>query len=178
MPYRRRGTRRMSRAFQLRPIQSYKHVIDFSLLLDTQTGTNVRNTMAIVRAFQTLDRSSTADEIQECKIPWIYYDLTYSNGDTSGAADTFDMYLMKRPNLTPSTVPTPGATGTDEDKPRIFKEWKAILPINDRIIKDVGVVRVPRTLQKMKLFDDISFVIRHTCATFNMQAKFIFKEIA
>ncbi len=177
MSYRRgRGRGNIRRMVRLRPVESYKHVVDFNFVLDTQTGVTVRTTLAVQRAAQTLDRQAVATECAKCKIAWIFYDLTISNGDTTGAADDWDGFLFKNPNqaLTP---PTPGITGISELKRFIFVEWKTKIPLNDVLTKYVGVVKVPRTLQTLGLNDTLEFVSRHTADTANIRGKFIYKEI-
>ena len=128
-------------------------------------------------ATQTLDRTANRTECAKCRVEWIYYDLTISNGDTTGAADDWDGFLMKKINGAPSVSPTPGSTGTDESKKLIFIEWKTKIPINDLLTKYVGVVKVPRHLQQLGLNDSYVFVSRHTAATANIRGKFIYKEI-
>ncbi len=170
---RRRPARRFAR---LHPVESYKHVVDANFVLDTQTGVNVITDIAIQRATQTLDRHAVASEVAKCHIDWIFYDITISNGDTSGSADDWDGYLFKNINNL-FTPPTPGNTGTNEIKRQIFLEWKTKLPINDTLTKYVGVVRVPRSLRVIGANDRITFMSRHTCATANIRSKFIYKEV-
>jgi len=174
MSMRRRGG--IGRALRLRPVESYKHVVDFNFVLDTQTGVNVATNLAVQRASQTLDRHAVASEVAKCRIPWMYYDLTISNGDTTGAADDFDAYIWnnKNGNL---TAPVPGTTGVSENKPWICIEWKTKMPISDVLTKYVGVVKIPKKIGLMNLNDFLILQTRHTCATANIRGKFIYREI-
>ncbi len=170
--------RRFNRGFAKRPINSLKNVVDQSgvipAITDTLLGAEPTgfgyNTIATAIDSGSPAVTATSSVAKGCTIKGIYLSLFLAEDTNSAATEVnlADWYIIydkggvMGSNFTTSTLPTPGATGSHRNKNKILHEEKGLIGEKNDGSKMVfqGVIRIPRGMQRMTLFDEIKLVIR------------------
>ncbi len=164
--------------FAKRPINSTKHVIDFSTavagLANTQLGPNsTGHGPALVRAAEDASQVQLSNEEivpDGSRVSSVYLSI-FVCGDVNEAAPSaiplVDWYIIydKGGQLTTfdaSGMPTPGATGTHRNKSKILHEEKGIVGEKNDGSKMVfqGVIRIPRGQQRFTRVDGLKIAFR------------------
>ncbi len=167
-----------NRGFSKRPINSLKNVVDQSGVIPALTDTLIGaeptgfgyNTLATAIDSGSPPAAQTSSVAKGCKINGIYISLFIAE-DTNAAAtevNLADWYIIYDKggvmgnSFTTSTLPTPGATGSSRNKNKILHEEKGLIGEKNDGSKMVfqGVIRIPRGMQRMTLFDEIKLVVR------------------
>ncbi len=160
-----------------------KNVFDTSNVIAPTTNT----TVAI--PVDTLDDAALADPNgvrKNCKIFSMYLSVfaISEGGEVATEVPLIDWYFMKDPGKIMQTagfvaggMPTPGATGTHQNKRFILHEEKGLSGGGEASIAGVpmvfkGVIKIPKGMQTFRFNDRILINIRT-----NFQSKFCLKAI-
>jgi len=155
MPFHRRMSNR------LRPINSIKKVIDSSgALVSATVSANVILNTTSGTAWVDAGDSSVP---QACHVYGFFLSL-YATLDGSPNASTpaINVLIAKNPSGS-LTLPTPGATGGNENRRFVIHEIKGLLGFDTvgttRKLFE-GVIRIPKHMQRMGRDDEITVNIR------------------
>ncbi len=174
MPFRQRAS--FGRRRPMRPIiDSMKNNV--SGLDAIVAGTPL--ILDIARAVDSAANAVTQDVERGCKIFriwtefWVYPSATIAEGTSL----IFDAYIFKNPgsNL---TAPSPGTTGSSNEKKFIFKEWRGLLSSRTQgglPYTWKGWIKVPRVYQRMGTDDEIQLVVRVDGVAATICRKHIYK---
>ncbi len=145
----------------MRPIvDSIKNVLSATdALVDGAT-----TSLDIARAVDSAATAVVQDVEKGCKIFriwtefWVYPSATVAEGVTLQV----DAYIWKNPgsNL---TAPSPGTTGTSNEKKFIFKEWRGLLSSRTQGGAPYtwkGWIKIPKVYQRMGTDDQIELIVR------------------
>ncbi len=173
----RRGFRR-----SLHPVISTKNVEDTSTVLAATTNT-VIDVLAV--AVETPTLAATDSVARGSTINGLYLSLFFisEGGEVANEVPLVDWYILKNPGnnfastFDASNLPTPGNTGSHDNKRYIFHEEKALAGGGDASLAGVpmafkGVIVIPRGMRKMNANDRIVIAARANFAT-----KFCLKAI-
>ncbi len=149
--------RNLGRAFALRPVQTYKNVIDTSGAI---TAASVSTTdVAIAVETNGLDQKSNEVPIGG-RISAMFVTLYVFSDTTESGNPLVDVYWWKNP-ANALTAPTPGNTGASNYKRFIFHEEKGLAGNrttgSPMIFK--GVLKIPRQLQRFSLGDKVQVLV-------------------
>ncbi len=174
----------MPRRFGPRRAPGTKHIVDVSNILAATTNTVV----VLAHAVENAALASASQIDKGSKITSIYLSLFHLSEDGEAAAQIplIDWYLIKddadtmnTAGFVPTGLPTPGATGTHENKRKILHEEKGISGIQNAASSSAGipmvtknVFRVPRGMQTFRMGDKLLLVHRS-----NFLTKFCLKTI-
>ncbi len=103
---------------------------------------------------------------QGCTIKALYLTMDFCGTAGTGVANNLQAYLFKNPgnNL---TGPSPGSTGTSNEKKFIIREWSAMIMRNqdgNAPVHFEGWVKIPKIYQRMGLDDVWQLVFSCTAA--------------
>ncbi len=166
-------------------ISGTKNVFDTSNIIVASTNT----TVAI--PVDTLDDAALADPNgvrKNCKIYSIYMSIfaISEGGEVATEVPLFDWYIMKDPGKNMQTagfvangMPTPGATGTHQNKRYILHEEKGLTGGGDISLAGMpmvfkGVIKIPPGMRTFRFNDRMLVNCRGNFAT-KFCSKFIYK---
>lgn len=153
---------------------TYKNVIDSSGGL--ASGTASVTDIAVAVESLNLDQDSNEVPIGG-KLSAIFYSL-YVFADTTASVPIVDVFWWKN-TANQFTQPTPGNTGVDQNKSKVFHEEKGLAGPKDTGVPMVikGVLRIPPVLQRFGLADRIQMVLESQNVAGDFCAKHIYKVI-
>ncbi len=167
----------MTRRFQSskRPIVSNKEIVDFVGLL---TSAGVTTDIDIATNVQ--DYTGTVGTVPHgAKILGFYIEASYNLSQV--IVGKFDWYICKRESgRGVSGFPTPGATGGDKLRKRIFHERKGVLDggttsnAGGQTSKSVEFIKIPRGFQRMGE-DDVFTIKAEASTNYSFCLKVIYK---
>ncbi len=166
----------------LHPIISTKNVVDQSTIIAATTNTVLTTIVDTVDA-PTL--AATGSVERGSKVHGIYLSLFIyaEGGEVANEVPLADWYIIKDQGgnmgstFSATALPTPGATGSNDNKRFVFHEEKGLAGGGDASLAGVpmvfkGVIGVPRGYQKCNSGDRIK-----VCVRTNFASKLCFKAI-
>ncbi len=171
--------RRMS---ALRPINSIKNVVDNSGIIPNSTDTSISLPIFGVRNADL----ATANEVDVgCKVTSVFLEIFFftEGGELANEVPLVDWYILKDDGNAYGTtfnainLPSPGGTGTHQNKRKILHEEKGLAGGGNLALQGVpmvfkGVIRIPRGKQRWAEAD-----VLRICARANFATKFCVKSI-
>ncbi len=173
-----------SRRMGLHPVNATKNVSETSGIL----GAGVNTEMLFV--VNTVESSAVAladaDGVgKNASVRSFFFSCFFytEGGEVASEVPLVDWYVIKDPGSNMSgtfdanNLPTPGASGTNENKRYIFHTEKGLSGGGDASLAGVpmvfkGVIRIPRGFQTMRINDKITI-----CARANFATKFCAQAI-
>ncbi len=171
--------RRMGNA--LRPIISTKNVVETSSILAAGTDTVA---LTVVNTVEAPTLATTNSVGRGAKVNGIFVSMFYitEGGEIAAEVPLVDWYIMKNngnnfSGFDATNLPTPGATGSHDNKRFIFHTEKGLAGGGDASLSGVpmvfkGVIAFPRGMRKMNANDRIII-----CARANFATKFCIQAI-
>ncbi len=167
---------RFRKSLNLRPINSVKHIVDFSAALGS--GTQLEIDLIVAKDNPTL--AAPADVSVGCAVKWVYLTLEVSaNEVVGGAIPNFYMYVWKNPggNLTDTS---PANTGDSDNKKHILHQEMVMFENtatggNPRNVFK-GVIKIPRGKQRFGFEDKLGLVLLSPAVNINLCFQCIYKE--
>ncbi len=157
---------RMRRAMALRPVQSFKRIIDTSggLAAGTVSITTVASTSDSSTA---VDPTGTSDTGVGARLSAIFYTVYVFSDATASTSPLVDMFWWKNPGGT-STAPVAGNTDISPSKRFIIHEEKGLAGNRTTgtpmVIK--GVLRIPKSMARFGINDQFELRILSPVAGF------------
>ncbi len=168
--------RRIGRALALRPINSFKRIIDTSGALTS--GSVSTTAVAAASSLTSADPTGSTQVPIGGRLSAIFYSLYVYSDATEAQVPLIDVYWWKVPSSA-LTAPTPGATDTSELKRYIIHEEKGLAGNRTTgqamIIK--GVMKIPKVFQRWALGDQLEMRILSSNAAGVFCAKHIYRVI-
>ncbi len=148
---------RFRRALRLRPVNSVKHIVDFS----QSVAANTQTELVLVRAKDNPTLAVPNDVAVGSTVSWIY--LTFeveANEQSLGAIPNFYMYVWKNPggNL---TATSPATTGDSDNKKHIIHQEMVMFEnVQAGVVRNVfkGVIRIPPRMKRFGFEDELNVV--------------------
>ncbi len=169
MPYRRMG---------LHPVNATKNISEGSGILAATTNTVTLNVAVSVEssavALSDIDGVAKNSSIRGFYLSLFFYT---EGGEVANEVPLVDWYVIKdnggnlnATGFTAAGLPTPGATGSHENKRFIFHTEKGLSGGGDASLSGVpmvfkGVIGIPKGMQTMRINDRITIVARANFAT-------------
>ncbi len=165
----------------LHPVISTKNVVDLSGILAAGTDT-ILLSLAITSDTATLAVASSVERGSTINSLFLEVYFITEGGEVANEVPLADFYVLKNPGnnfigFDTTNLPTPGATGTQDNKRFVFHEEKGLVGGGDASLSGVpmvfkGVLRIPKVYRKMNANDRIIL-----CARANFATKFCIKCI-
>ncbi len=163
------------RGMSLRPIQSTKHIVEFSGILAAGANT-VLLTVASGTDNPVLANVSEVQPGHKIGSIFVSFFAITEGGEVANEVPLVDWYIINNPGntfaatFTATTNPTPGATGSHINKRFIFHTEKGLAGGGDASLAGVpmifkGVLKVPRGRQRVGQNDRITINARSNFAT-------------
>ncbi len=159
-------------------IKSTKNISEGSGIIAAVTDTVLQNVAVSVEssavALSDIDGVSKNSKVRSFFLSLFFIS---EGGEVANEVPLVDWYVIKdnggnlnSTGFTAAGLPTPGATGSHENKRFIFHTEKALTGGGDASLAGVpmafkGVIRVPRGFQTMRINDRITIVARANFAT-------------
>ncbi len=176
MSFRQRGS--FGRRFRGRPrpvIDSNKNIVSEL----TAVADGVKNNNTIAEAQDSAALAVTQDVERGCSIRaiWIEFWISATEEIAVGVTNAVDLYFWKNPgsNL---TSPTPGTTGSSNEKKFILKQWKGLVGARSLGFQPYtwkGWIKIPKSQQRMAANDLWQIVIRPTGTNIIFCHNYIYK---
>ncbi len=157
-------------------------VIDSMKNVVSNVTAGTAGTTVVVDIAKSVDAAALANATEVtrgCKIFKIWVELWYRQSETiiPGVTTVLDMYIWKNPgnNLTP---PTPGTTGTSNEKKFVFKEFKGLTGVQTQGSEPYtwkGWLKIPKVYQRMGSDDQLEIVFAESGSDGILCSKFIYK---
>ncbi len=166
------------RRFQTMERKSTKNISEGSGIIAATTDTVVLNVAVAVESSAVA--LSDADGVQKNKqVSSFFFSMFFitEGGEVANEVPLVDWYVIKdnggnlnSTGFTAAGLPTPGTTGTHENKRFIFHTEKALAGGGNASLTGVpmafkGVIRVPKGFQTMRINDRITIIARANFAT-------------
>ncbi len=167
---------RRNKGFAKRPINSIKNIVDTSSVLAATTNTAIQTTAVAV------DNPTLAvvnEVLRSSTINGVYFNCFFiaEGGEVANEVPLVDWYIIKDPGgnmqatgFTANGLPTPGASGTHENKRFILHTEKGLTGGGDASLAGIpmvfkGVIVIPPHLKRFRHGDKLTFVARANFAT-------------
>ncbi len=170
------------RRMGLRPINSTKNIAEASGILAAVTNTRISSPIVAV---ENAALANVTDIDKGSKVSSLYLSLFFitEGGEIANEVPLVDWYIIKDPagnmaaTFDATHLPTPGATGSHENKRWILHTEKALAGGGDASLTGVpmafkGVIRIPKGMSSFRMGDRISI-----CARSNFATKFCVQAI-
>ncbi len=158
----------------LRPVNSKKHIVEFSGILAAGASTVIHNIVEDVDTYTLADANGVPTG---SKVNGIFHSSFYINegGELANEVPLVDWYIIHNPGgafgttFDASNLPTPGATGVHKNKRFIIHTEKGLTGGGDASLSGVpmifkGVIAIPR---KWRRIGDGDFLTLCAKAQFN-----------
>ncbi len=166
---------------------SVKNIAEFAGIVPATTNTVFLNMTESVDPVNVLLSDNNAVQ-RGCRISSFFVSIFIytEGGEVANEVPLVDWYIIKDPGgnmsatrFSANGLPTPGTTGTHENKRYIFHTEKGLAGGGDASLNGVpmvfkGVLRIPRGFQTQRINDRIVFVIRTNFAS-KVCVQFIYK---
>ncbi len=158
------------------PVDATKNVIDKSSIIAATTNTVL---VTVAHAVNSASLATDNEVTRSSTINGLYLSLfIYSEGgEVANEVPLADWYIIKdsadhmgTAGFAATGLPTPGATGTHENKRYIFHTEKGLAGGGDASLSGVpmvfkGVIGIPRGFRRMAMGDKITIAIRTNFAS-------------
>ncbi len=178
MPFRQRGN-------FLRPINSVKHIVETSNIIAAVTNTVHQTIVDGVNTYTLGDVNGVPTGSKVSSFYLSVYAIS-EGGEVANEVPLVDWYIIKVPGGTYGTtfdatnLPTPGATGSHQNKNKIIHTEKGLSGGGDASLSGVpmifkGVIKIPKGMQRIAQDDQILLCVRTNFAT-KLCAQTIYKH--
>jgi len=170
---------RTMRGMRLRPVKSYKHIVDTSGLV-----TNVVSISDVIVGADNPTLANVAQVETASTVSAIFLNVQVYRVAVSSGVARFYFIVWKNPGGALIT-PNPSATGSDADKRHIIHQEMIVLnnspPVDGQTFPRTmfkGVIRIPRNLKRFGINDKLSvaFITPDSTGTANFCLQCIYKE--
>ncbi len=157
----------------LRPVNSYKNVID------TEGGltAGINSVTDVVAAVEIQALDQTANQVPVgAKISAIFYTLYVFTDGTEATTNVANVYWWKKPSPGLS-VPSPGVTTVSENKNMIFHEEKGLggNRTNGTPMVVKGVLKLPKSMSRFSVNSKLQMVLQIPNVSGTFCSKHIYK---
>ncbi len=162
------------RSMSLHPVNSKKHIVEFSGIIAASTNTVVHN---IVDDVDTYTLADTNGVPTGSKVNGIYHSSFYilEGGEVANEVPLVDWYIIHSPGgafgttFDADNLPTPGATGVHKNKRFIIHTEKGLAGGGDASLAGVpmifkGVIAIPRKMRRIGDGDQLVLCVRSNFA--------------
>ncbi len=155
-----------SRALSLRPVNSEKHEITWSLLSLNASGTQV---ISLIKGVQN---PTASDEVQQgSTVGSVYFETNLNGVDNSGTVQIFHWMIVKSPSNEIEIADADPALYNQKIKRHILKRGMEMLPEipigsgGTVQTKRIFVVKLPKSIKRFGVDDRLNLYFKSTSAS-------------